>query len=249
MMDDKNTKDAPECKPIIEVRDPRVEYAEEQDRKRREFEQEQERLRREFEAAMEKKKAKRDWLTVLFAGVAAACAIWAAYEAHVLGSISRNSLAVQVQAMRRAEQPFVYPKPGEWQVVKFDDVVKVQASVTPIITGNTPAMNVKVQFSCKVGPVNTRVALSVTKPDIEIASFSFQEPSQRELTRICVNENGESVVKSDSIAIFMFGQFQYEDLLGVIHHTPFCFSSVAHLWDNKGKLETCSSDYPVNRVD
>jgi hypothetical protein len=226
-MDETNRYPAPNGIPILKAADPEAEAAERREREKRAYQGEVEQRRHEFEAFMEKRKAKRDWVAIVLAACAAIFAGWTAFDAHkslnyqtALVSTQEKSVNAQIKAMQLAEQPFVYPKIEDWHIGKTVDGPQVQIGYQPVVSGKTPALNIREVIRCDLYPWPLdRDLMSIPAPELGIGLSS--RPLSESLG--CGDPNSP-LIKSRRFTIHLYGQYQYEDLFGETHHTPFCFT-------------------------
>jgi hypothetical protein len=252
MMDEKGKNQTPDGIPILQVRDLEAEAAERREREKRDYEHEVEQRTRAFEAFLEQRKAKRDWFAIIFAAFAASFAGWAAYDAHksldhqtALVQVQEKSVSTQIEAMRRAEQPFVYPKVGDWRIVKSEYGQEIHVAYLPIVSGKTPALNIREVIRCDLYTQNRPPDFqNIPAPEYGVG-FSFQPLNEPLLDIICGDEN-DPAIKSGPFGIHMYGQYQYEDMFGTTHHTPFCFSFGVFPPKKHGPMFGCPGKLTVN---
>jgi len=141
--------------------DPRLEYQEEQERKRLAFEAEQELKRQQFEVRLEAQKAKRDWVLVSVTFLAAAIAIATTIVTH---RDARDSLNTQIQSVEQqisvqqsSVTPYVLVQPvlnkkgfAAFETRQWQGEQSPRMFIPFILTarGQTPAIAITVNMTC-----------------------------------------------------------------------------------------------------
>jgi len=200
--------------------------------------------------ALEKKlrehpKIRREWTAIFISLLAAAFALWSAYETH-------RSVQAQVDAMQLSVRPFVIPDGGTWRVNQGDPqappAVFVSTDLKLIVVGSTPALSISVKTNCKMhGPGDTHMP-GIEGPEAKILGVTEDALLYNRTVSVDPQCARYSQGFEDSLDRYVIvGRISYSDYFQKQHASSFCYeawiSGESKIHETGGKLEPCAK-YP-----
>jgi len=182
----------------------------------------------------ERKKTRRDWVSIIVAVLAVGISFWAAYDAHRSADIAAESLRVQVKSMESSQRPYVG--------VESPSIQGGKAILQLKVYGNSPAKIISVNTSCEFSHFPPRAqdggggSSEMPKGEGEVLN-----PGSIRLLS-CRPQNEPSKILSRKTALTFKGEILYRDLFEKQHQTSYCFFSML----GSPKVDPCEID---NNVD
>jgi hypothetical protein len=165
---------------------------------------------------LESGKARRDWISIIVAGLAAAISVLAAYDAHKSADIAAESLKVQIKSMETSQRAYIG--------VENPSIRSGQAILKLKVYGNSPAKIISVNTSCEFShfPPSAHNQ-GGGGGDIPEGEREVLNPGSIRLLS-CRPQKGPSKILS-RILTFK-GEIVYRDLFEKQHQTSYCFFSM-----------------------
>lgn len=209
------------------------------------LEERHEALNREFQ---ELPKVRREWTAIIISLLAAAFALWSAYESY-------RAVSVQVDAMQLSARPFLVPVGATWVGIPPDpqagNFLLVTASLKMALAGVTPALRVSVKTNCEVYKDGAKEIPKIEGPNSKVLGVSeagLLHGSETTLDTACQTLSPAFDTPGQR-RYAIIGRVTYSDYFGRSHVSDFCFEGWISNRDihpdgsGKGELKGCLGDF------